>query len=150
MAYLVSSPALELRCTLADGTGRRTVSGFGEVRAGGIAWSPDGSRLLYRADEDLPGVIALYAVSPDGTDRLCLSGDPESGRQVLDEFAWSPDGLHVAFRMARGSGATVELWTTRGDGGAPYRISDELSDDWIHPAFAWSPGGLWLAFRTAS
>jgi Tol biopolymer transport system component len=118
------------------------------VGSGGIVWSPDGSRVLYRADEDTPDVVALYSVRPDGTARLCVSGAPASGWQVLAGFAWSPDGVHIAYRMGRNAGAIVELWTARADGASPYRITGELAEDWLHSAFSWSVDGTWLAFRT--
>ncbi|MHC4490761.1 MAG: TolB family protein [Planctomycetota bacterium] len=151
IAYQTSSTlsfeAFELRCALANGTGRTTVSRGGNV-AFGIEWSPDGSRLLYRADEESPGVVALYSVGPDGSGRQRLSGELDPGRQVLSGFASSPDGAHVAYAMARHSDGAVELYTTPLGGGAPHRISDELAGFGIWPAFSWSRDDALLGFLT--
>jgi TolB protein len=151
LAYRRSSTtwfgAFELRCVRANGTDRRTVSSGGNV-ALGIKWAPDGARLLYRADEESPGVIALYSVAPDGSGRRRLSGDLDPGREVLNGFACSPDGAYVAYAMGRRPYGAVELYVAPLGADVPRLISDELAGVGIWTAFAWSPDGAVLAFLT--
>jgi len=151
VAYRMSSTtwfgAYELRCALANGTDRWTVSGGGNV-ALGIKWSPDGARLLYRADEESPDVIALYSVAPDGSGRRRLSGDLDPGGEVLGGFACSADGAHVAYAMARRPYGAVELYIAPLGGGVPRLVSDEPAGVGIWTAFAWSRDGAVLAFLT--
>jgi Tol biopolymer transport system component len=151
IAYQTSSTLsfemFELRCALASGTGRTTVSRGSNV-AFGTEWSPDGARLFYRADEESPGVVALYSVGPDGTGRRRLSGELDPGRQVLSGFACSSDGAYMAYTMARHADKAVELYTTPLSGGIPHRVSDELAGSGVWTAFAWSRDEAMLAFRT--
>ena len=139
--------AFELRCALANGTDRRTVSDGGNVAAG-IQWSPDDARLLYRADEDSPDVIARYSVAPEGGDRRRVSGDLDPSREVPGGFACSADGAHVAYAMARRADKAVELYVAPLGGGDPHGVSDELAGFGIWTACAWSPDGSVLAFLT--
>jgi len=60
-------------------------------------WSPDGSRLLYVADE------ALWTAAPDGSDRVQLV--PAS--EVVRDATWSPDGGSVAYASRRQFGLGV-------------------------------------------
>lgn len=140
--------AFQLRSAHADGSGRVVVSGAGDVRAGGIAWCPDG-RLLYRADEELSGVVALYSVGADGGDRRRLSGDLDPGREVLGGFECSPDDAIVAFGALRRNDGVTELYVTPWDG-VPHLVGEHLASFFDLPDFEWSPDGLWIAFRSSS
>jgi Tol biopolymer transport system component len=67
----------------------------GDVRE--ARFTPDGSRLLYLADEATPGEIELYSVLADGSapaTRLSPAG--------ASEFRITPDGTRVAFRDVAG------------------------------------------------
>jgi dipeptidyl aminopeptidase/acylaminoacyl peptidase len=77
------------------------------------SWSPDGSRLLYVHDRDLPlGNTEIYVVGADGAgDRRLTEYD---GR---DDFpSWSPDGARIVFTR----GVTFraqDVYTANADGG---------------------------------
>lgn len=73
----------------------------GPFQAGGITWSPEGSRIAYcsaRHDTwDLDGAVDLWTVAADGSDEpACLT-------ETVAEYslpAWSPDGLRIAYLRA--------------------------------------------------
>lgn len=68
---------------------------------GSLAWSPDGTRLLFTRVAD--GRIGIYVIRRDGTElrRLAFGREP----------AWSPDGARVAFwdRQACGGRPTISV-----------------------------------------
>ena len=80
----------------------------GALTAGGDAfkavWSPDSSRLVYLADQDLFNTIELYVVGVGGAGpgAPIKVNTPFVPTQDVDEasdgIAWSPDGRWVAYR----------------------------------------------------
>lgn len=102
------------RYTSADGRGIYTVpiTGGPEQRlatghvgwVNSADWSPDGTRLLFVADN------ALWTMSRDGGERTQVV--PAS--EVVREATWSPDGLWMAYTTARNG----DLWLLEAGTGA--------------------------------
>ena len=86
-----------------DGTGRRPLSTgpghFGSVDDDSPAWSPDGTKIVFRRRPTSggPGTASgpgdLYIVGVDGTGEMRLTSDPGDEGQP----AWSPDGQTIAY-----------------------------------------------------
>jgi Tol biopolymer transport system component len=74
----------------ADGTGRRVVRDLAGGGAGGLVWSPDGSRLAFSTGQGRFYVICV--VNADGSNLRRLTDKGLSGNPV-----WSPDGSRIAF-----------------------------------------------------
>ena len=92
----------------ADGSDRRHVTG--DRGSGLIAWSPDGSEILF-VDTD-----ELNLVKPDGTDRRRLELSPALREGVaLGLVVWSPDGSRIAIHNP----VRQLLVTVDRDGGNP-------------------------------
>lgn len=64
----------------------------GDVSAGGFAFSPDGARVVYRADKDSDNVIELYVVPVAGGPSVKINPSLPAGGDV-GLFAFSPLGL---------------------------------------------------------
>jgi Tol biopolymer transport system component len=131
-----------------------------------VSVSRDGSG-VQRLDSTWSGALALYgglALSPDGS-RLALSVvDSTSGRADLVVLhlpegpatritfqglgnvrpAWSPDGRKILYVFAN---PRAELWVRNADGGGqPVRVaSAETRGIWEG---LWSPDGKWIVYRT--
>lgn len=116
-----------------------TSGGVGEPRAGDGVPDPAG-RIAYgvvTSNDPLFGPIAsLYAVDPDGSDRVLLL-DCDTIRP-----SWSPDGSRLAFtlRMADGS---WQVATMAADGSDLQVVT---SGPGIHEIPSWAPDGSWLAY----
>jgi Tol biopolymer transport system component len=116
-------------------------------RISDFGWSPDSSRIAYRADQRAVGVIELFTVEPDGSDNLRISGVPIEGGDVTD-FVWSPDSSFIAYRANQDSVDIFELYVTTPDG----RLSDTkvsgtpMAGD-VEPLFEWSPDSTRVAYR---
>jgi formylglycine-generating enzyme required for sulfatase activity len=80
--------------------------------------SPDGRRVVYRADQESDGVNELYSVPLSGPASAVvkLNGPLVSGGDVTG-FALSPDGRWVVYRADQDSNDVFELYAT--DTGAP-------------------------------
>ncbi|MCG6963914.1 MAG: PDZ domain-containing protein [Acidobacteria bacterium] len=106
-----------------------------------IAWSPDGSALVFSADDEGNDDLYLARPRPEGTEwadaldfdirRLTSSAAEEHGA------VFSPDGTRLAFIRGKGNLVVMKV-----DGGT----QNVLLEHWETPEFAWSPDGQWLAY----
>jgi Tol biopolymer transport system component len=138
--YRVDSDVAIFRINV-DGTGRR------ELTEGSInvepAWSPDGTRIVYVRDLDLP---QLWVMRRDGSGHRRLTR--ASGKEDFDpEF--SPDGRHVLFRRIKAYGSRClyrgDVFVVRADGSDPARNLTRTcrrSETSAH----WSPDGRRVVF----
>jgi Tol biopolymer transport system component len=55
-------------------------------------WSPDSSRIAYRADQDKNNVFELFSSRADGSDNKKISDDLSAGKAV-QEFAWGSEAF---------------------------------------------------------
>jgi TolB protein len=116
---------------------------------GAVAYSPDGSQILYlRVDPD--DHKALYVADSDGLDQVRLT-PPGLSVIVLDFFDslqdWSPDGSRVTFagRDLSRRGAPRALYVVNADGTGLRQIAP--SGVGARSA-QWSPNGRWIAFMS--
>src|SRR5262245_10932327 len=82
-----------------------------------VAWSPDGTRLAFAAD-DLPAHedSNLYVVGADGRGLRQLT----HGLLGVSALAWSPDGRSIAFVVGRAP--PRQMYTVSARGGRPHRL----------------------------
>ena len=91
----------------------------GNVLAG-VAVSRDGTKLLYRADQDTAGVVELYAVAlaSPGTS-VKVNGTLVSGGSVSRVFALSGDGHRAAYLAEQDSANLEQAYTVDLSAGTP-------------------------------
>jgi Tol biopolymer transport system component len=105
----------------------------------GIAWSPDGTRLLAWRYKKVPAIAVLRA---DGTFVRTLATD------VDGEPSWSPDGTRVAFQHQQHAGGNTgrAIYVVNADGSRLHRIaSNSLPSEFLERP-AWSADGRTLVY----
>jgi hypothetical protein len=134
-----------------DGTDRRPLSAgpghVGTTEDDSPAWSPDGSRIVFRRRPDNgPGTSSgpgdLYIVGVDGTGETQLTNEPADESQPT----WSPDGQTIAYISSEG---TKQVRLVKASGGpstvlAPggtVNESPSFSHDGRRIAFSSNRGG---------
>lgn len=120
----------ELFVINADGSGERSIAtsspGIGALLSR-QAWSPDGTKIAYVADND------LYAAGAAGGDVRRLTFDGASRTPPV----WSPTGALLAFSSGGG------LFVIAPDGSGRTQIAQGPGSN-ADPV--WSPSGAWIAF----
>jgi TolB protein len=108
----------------ADGSGQHRLTPW-KMGAGDYPrFSPDGSRIVFRAGyEDGPGGD-LYTMRPDGSDVEQLT----HGLPGMLSAAYSPDGRYIAFAHGGRDGAPADIWVMRADGTHAVQLTD--SPEW--------------------
>ena len=131
---------------------RVTVAPAGYVDSA-VAYSPDGSRILFNRIQQETNLGILYSVSPDGSDLVRLSS-PDPSVIELDSFGgisadWSPDGARVAFaafwRSSPWSGRQNAIFVVNADGSCRHQITPSGIGG---ISAQWSPDGSSIAFTT--
>lgn len=79
--------------------------------------SPDGSRVVYRADQSLDDVMELYSVPIDGGASVKLNGTLVAFGDVRGDFQVSPDSQYVVYRADQDTNGILELYSVPGVGG---------------------------------
>jgi Tol biopolymer transport system component len=118
---------------------RRLTNATGEDN--GPAWSPDGQKIAFESDRDVPGGSAdLYVMNADGNDQHKLTNS--AGVSEVSA-AWSPDGTRIAYWRRGEDLESIGVINADGTGERMLTGPDEPAAD---PA--WSPDGEWIAYTT--
>lgn len=113
----------------------------------GVAWSPDGTRMVASILNDCHDVGGfppaeacyedLHVFNADGTDLAPLTSTEFVSEQTP---AWSPDGTRIAFRRE------IDLWAIDPDGTEEANLTPASDAPARNPD--WSPDGSRIAFDT--
>jgi Tol biopolymer transport system component len=130
----------ELYTTLpADSAGSVKVSGP-MIATGDVAnyhWSPDGTHLAYRADQETDGLFEIYVSAATGS----AQNVKVSAGDTNIQFGWSSDSSLIAFR------ANGELFVTLPSGASQIvKLNVPVSGNGVS-GFFWSPDGSRIAYR---
>ena len=131
----------ELYTVFPDSTNNIKVSGTmiprgGVSSLGGFYWSPDSSRLAYRANQDIYKSFELYTVFSDGTDNIKVSGDVVTDGNV-GYFKWSPDSSRLAYMADQNTDEMYELYTVFSDATNNIKVSGPMVADGDVLGFSW-------------
>lgn len=83
---------------------------FGDVKTN-FQISPDGQRVVYRADQDTDGVIELFSVPITGGTAVKLNPPIANSRGGVSGFAISPDGQRVVYMAKQDGDGFVALFS---------------------------------------
>ena len=132
LVFGVARPGGGVFVANADGSGVRKVADGGHP-----AWSPDGARIAYRAEDG-----EIHIMTARGNDDVALT---HVGDAAYPD--WSADGQTIAFvgPGPKGHRDGTDIYTSNADGSLVANITS-------HPAIdtepAWSPTGGTILFRT--
>jgi serine/threonine-protein kinase len=122
-----------------DGTAQVADPGwtFNFAGNGGLALSPDGTRLALRVQEATADVW-VKELDRGPLSRLTFEGDRNFRPQ------WTPDGRSIAFLSTRQS-ESYDLYQKRADGTGPPELLLDFEQRVVEAI--WAPDGQWLVFR---
>ncbi len=104
-------------------------------------WSPDGSRILFRAANGVNARPELWVINPDGSGLKNLSAQVDPSMTDMSSPAWSPDGSQIAFIGA--VNGQHKVWLMNADGTNLRQLTKDAGFD-SDPT--WSPDGSTIAF----
>lgn len=101
-------------------------------------WSPDGTKIAYRARHD--GNSDVWVMDADGSNKIRLTTDPGFD----GDPRWSPDGTQLLFTTDRTG--DYEIFIMDADGSNQRNLTNHPADD-EYPT--WSPDGSVIAFHSS-
>src|SRR5262249_43497356 len=104
-----------------------TLANGGDVDGGALRFSPDGSRVMYIADQDTDEVLELYSVPSGGGAGLKLNGSLVLGGNVVSGSAkFNAAGNRVLYTADQNVNEVFELFSVPASGGAPTKLNGTL------------------------
>jgi Tol biopolymer transport system component len=125
-----------------------TMATGGDVDYNGrIPISPDGSRVVYRADQVTDGVNEIFSVPTAGGTPIKLNGPLATNGDVKSYgYQISPDGSHVVYVADQVANNVNELFRVPIDGGTPVKLSGTLVEGGSVSTFRISPDGSHVVY----
>lgn len=100
----------------------------GDVVEASFKFTPDGSRVVYQADQTIDNVTEIFSVPVVGGVPIRLNGAlPENGNVVFD-FRIAPDSSYVVYHAQQNTAGVNELYLVPTGGGNNTRINRALPD----------------------
>jgi Tol biopolymer transport system component len=127
-----------------DGTGVKQLTHTTHCYNGGPFFSPDGTKIIYRADVDVPDLLQLFVMNTDGTNVVQLTNN----KHVNWAPYWYPlsDDI-IAYTTSVHGHHNYEIYLLSISTGEQYRVTHDPAFDGL-PSF--SPDGtkiLWTSKR---
>jgi Tol biopolymer transport system component len=114
---LLGGPPTKLNGPLATG---------GNVSSQGFQFSPNGTRVIYAADQ-LDTRIELFSVAALGGEAVRLNGVlPNGGDVTASSLRFSPDGSRVLYHADQNADETFEVFSVAAGGGTGVRLNGPL------------------------
>jgi len=139
--------SLELYIMDEDGKNVRKLTNAPNCYNGGPFFSPDGQRIIFRADRKVKDELQIMIINRDGTGERQLTNI----KGVAWGPYWHPDAKHIIYSAADHSNPMVrpnyDLWLMNVDSGKTWRITHAPGAD-VLPVF--SPDGkrlMWTSTR---
>lgn len=116
-----------------DGTGfvrlnDPTTVGAAMDISGSPYFTPDGTKVIYMADEAVDEQVEAWSVDVDGTNKVRLNGVQVAGD--VTAFHITPDSSKVVYRADHDTGAQFELWAVDVDGNNKTKLNGALAATW--------------------
>jgi dipeptidyl aminopeptidase/acylaminoacyl peptidase len=106
-----------------------------------LQWSPDGTTILYTADEHGNEFYRPFTISSSGGLPQAVASEPDVQHFLADGSAWSPDGRSIAYAANDREPTDQDVLVRDLETGATHRL---LAGDANYFAASWSPDGQWL------
>ena len=113
-----------------DGTGVKQITHTSICYNGGCFFSPDGSKIIFRADRDKPHYLQIYVIDADGQNERQLTFDDAVNWAPF----WHPNGKVIAYTTSLHGHAHYEIYLLNIETGAQARVTYNASFDGL-PAF---------------
>ena len=121
----------------------------GDVSTAGLQFSPDGSRVLYHADQDADSVFEIYSVPSTGGVAVKLNAVLVAGGDVsTGSLRFSPDSSSVLYRADQDTDAVNEIYTVPSTGGASVKVNAPLVASADVGVGLYSPDGSRVLYST--
>jgi Tol biopolymer transport system component len=130
-----------------DGSGRTRINAplvppYSRVTE--FRWSPDSTRIAYRADQQFNARFELFAnlAAPTSAAWRINGFLTPSGNVKQDGWEWSGDSFTIGYIADQYVDSVDELFTSRSDGSSNRKVSGALPTNGAVYDFKWSPVGL--------
>lgn len=111
--------------------------------------SPDGNRVIYRADATNPGSYDLYSVLIGGGTSTKINGTQPASSYVDTGFQISPDSTRVVYRSDQSATGVWQIYSVPIAGGTPLQLNGTLgSGEDVEPGFQISPNSSKVVYRS--
>jgi Tol biopolymer transport system component len=137
------SGSMNLYVMDADGSNPRQITHTTHCYNGGPFFSPDSSKILYRADREVPHYLQIFAIDSDGSNDIQLTDNTAVNWAPY----WHPSGRMIAYTTSLHGHRHYEIYMLDLESQQHYRITHNENFDGL-PVF--SPTGnrlMWTSKR---
>lgn len=123
--------SMNLYIMKADGADKKQITFTSNCYNGGPFFSPDGKKILFRADRDVPDYLQIYVINTDGTNEQQLTAN----HAVNWAPYWHPNGKVIAFTTSLHGHRHYEIYLLNIETNVVYRLTHNSTFDGL-PVFS--------------